>query len=317
MTMAQGGGLPGLDWIAADWGTSALRLWAVGADGSVLARAASGAGMGGLDPDGYEPALVEIVGGWLPEARTVPVIVCGMAGARQGWREAAYRPVPCAPVAGGDLTPVATADRRLAVALVPGLSQTDPPDVMRGEETQLAGLAERLGPAAAIACLPGTHAKWARLEGGRVTRFATFMTGEAFALLAERSVLRHSVASAGDDREAFLAAAVEMLDRPQRLTAALFGIRATDLLGGAGAVAARSRLSGLLIGAELAATQDWWTGRTVHLVGAPSLATAYAEALAAAGARTAVEDAETLTLAGLAIARAGTPPGVGRDGSTV
>ena len=36
------------DWIAVDWGTSRLRAWAMGADGSVLQAAQSDMGMGAL-----------------------------------------------------------------------------------------------------------------------------------------------------------------------------------------------------------------------------------------------------------------------------
>jgi 2-dehydro-3-deoxygalactonokinase len=72
-----------------------------------------------------------------------------------------------------------------------------------------------------------------------------------------------------------------------------------------GAAAARSRLSGLLIGVELAAARSRWEGQAVHLVGARPLSQAYAVALEHAGARPVIEDAEALTLAGLAAAHAG------------
>ncbi|MBO6718533.1 MAG: 2-dehydro-3-deoxygalactonokinase [Rhizobiaceae bacterium] len=294
-----------MDWIAVDWGTSALRAWAIGADGAVLDEARSGDGMGSLDREGYEPALLRLIGAWLPAkpARPIQVIVCGMAGARQGWREAPYRSVPCAPVGGDQLEPVATTETRISVSIVPGLSQAGPPDVMRGEETQLAGLAAKLGPATATVCMPGTHSKWVSLDRGKVTGFTTFMTGEAFALFAERSVLRHSVDAADTDGDAFGSAVAETVDRPERLTSALFGIRAGSLLEGASAATARSRLSGLLIGAELAAVRPQWDGRNVHIVGASALAASYAAALEQLGGKPVIEDAEELTLAGLAAAR--------------
>lgn len=297
--------IAGLDWIAVDWGTSALRVWAIGRDGDVLTRASSQEGMGTLAPDGYEPALLRLVGDWLPERpdRPLPVVVCGMAGARQGWAEAAYRTVPCTPVAGGGATSVATRDPRLAVVIVPGLCQTDPPDVMRGEEVQLAGLIARLGTVDATACMPGTHSKWAQIEGGRIAAFTTVMTGELFALLATHSVLRHSVGVAGESRDAFLGGVADMLSNPGRLTASLFSIRAASLLTSTAPEASRSRLSGLLIGAELAAMRERWEGRRVHLIGSGSLAAAYAVALEGIGGAPIVEDAEALTLAGLRLAR--------------
>lgn len=301
--MAGGEVLTKPEWIAVDWGTSALRVWAIGRDGAVVANAASDDGMGKLRPDEFEPALLGLVGNWLPAGGgAMQVIVCGMAGARQGWLEAPYRAVPCAPVASGRLTQVRTGDRRIAVNIIPGLSQDDPPDVMRGEETQLAGLVAGLGQADATVCMPGTHSKWVRVEHGRVARFTTFMTGEAFALLASQSVLRHSVDAGGEDRNAFLSGVADMLEEPERLTAALFGIRAGGLLKNTGGAVARSRLSGLLIGVELAAARSHWEGQVVHLVGARPLSQAYAAALERAGAQPVIEDAEALTLAGLAAA---------------
>src|SRR5690606_35010128 len=105
------------------------------------AETESEAGMASLTPEGFEAALVAAVDDWIAGATVpVPVIACGMVGARQGWVEAAYRAVPCAPV-GPPLTAAPTADPRIAVHIVPGLSQTRPgADVMRGEETQIAGL---------------------------------------------------------------------------------------------------------------------------------------------------------------------------------
>jgi 2-dehydro-3-deoxygalactonokinase len=112
------------DWIAVDWGTSNLRAWAMAADG-VLAEAVSDDGMGKLARDQFEGALLRLIAPWLGSGRT-KVIACGMVGARQGWQEATYRGVPCAPVAAGELTAVTTADARIDVAIVAGLSQSTP-----------------------------------------------------------------------------------------------------------------------------------------------------------------------------------------------
>ena len=171
------------DWIAVDWGTSRLRAWAMAAGCAVLADAASERGMGGLASADFEPALLALVGGWLGQA-AVPVVACGMVGARQGWVEAPYRTVPCAPL--GEATVTAPArDPRLRVRVVPGLAQARPPDVMRGEETQIAGwLAARPG-FDGVLCLPGSHSKWVRVSAGEVVSFQTFMTGELFAALAD------------------------------------------------------------------------------------------------------------------------------------
>ncbi len=112
------------------------------------------------------------------------------------------------------------------------------------------------------------------------------MTGELFALLAGASVLRHSRRRRrlvrrrlrrGGRRDARPA--------PSAWPARLFGIRAEGLLAGLAPERARARLSGLLIGAELAAARPYWLGREVALIGAPALAAAYRDALALCGPR--------------------------------
>ncbi len=284
-----------------DWGTSRLRAWAIGRDGAVLAAARSEAGMGTLDRDGFEPALLALIDPWL-SART-PVVACGMVGSRQGWAEAPYTAVPCPPLSPA-LARAPARDPRLDVRVIPGLKQTRPADVMRGEETQIAGaLAARPG-FDGVLCLPGSHTKWVRVSAGEVVGFQTCMTGEVFAAIADHTVLRHSVARDGHDPEAFAAAVDEGLSHPARLTAALFGLRAEALLHGASPVVARSRLSGRLIGMELAAARPWWLGQAVLLVGAPALTALYAEALARQGVGSDTLDGDAMTLAGLAAARA-------------
>lgn len=291
------------DWIAADWGTSNLRVWALDA-GGILAEASSDRGMGSLTTEGYEPALLDLIGDWLPQGRVTPVIACGMVGARQGWREAAYRAVPCSPVDAGALTQVATRDPRIRFTIAPGLSQRQPADVMRGEETQIAGALALYPGFDGVICLPGTHSKWAHVSAGEVVSFQTFMTGELFALLSKQSVLRHGLAAEGADPAdfdggAFDAGVSETLSRPERLAARLFGLRAEGLLAGLSPATGRSRLSGLLIGAELAAARPYWLGQRVALIGAPLLNDAYARALGAQGVGAETLDATACTLAGL------------------
>lgn len=290
------------DWIAVDWGTSHLRAWAMGSDGTVLDRAHSADGMGALAPDAFEPALLRLVESWLGAGRT-SVIACGMVGAKQGWVEAPYRATPCKPGEANPITP-ATQDTRLSLHILPGVSQDSPADVMRGEETQVAGVLHETPGFDGILCLPGTHTKWIHISAEEIVSFRTAMTGELFALLSQHSVLRHSVGAADIDLDAFDAGLAETLSRPERLAQSLFNIRAEGLLHGLGAAAARGRLSGLLIGAELAAARPYWLGQQVLVGGAPSLVALYARALQAQGVACQTRDAETLTLAGLCLAHA-------------
>ncbi|MBD3896856.1 2-dehydro-3-deoxygalactonokinase [Halomonas sp. ML-15] len=310
-----------LAWVAVDWGSSNLRAWALDAQGEVLARGRSGRGMLSLTADDYEAELLRVIGGWLPASGTLEVLICGMAGARQGWREAAYLPLPARldDLARGAVAP-AVSDPRLKIRLLPGLSQSGEAfDVMRGEETQLAGLCQATPRVSGLACLPGTHAKWARLEAGSVTRFTTCLTGELYGLLAQQSVLRHSLGhSPGEDdlndpgcRQAFVTAVAEINSAPQTFSARLFGLRAADLLdaplpqGSARGAQLAARLSGLTIGLELAGMADELEHEAcITLIGNDLLCTRYALALETLGHTSRHLDGETAVLAGLALARA-------------
>lgn len=293
---------PKAEWIAVDWGTSNLRAWAM-ADDRPLASVTSDAGMAALAPEQFESTLLGLVGDWLHPTGRTPVVACGMVGARQGWREAGYAAVPCAPGSGNPVRPDVR-DPRLDVFILPGLMQNQPADVMRGEETQIAGLLQLSPDFAGLVCLPGTHSKWAEIAAGQVTRFTTFMTGELFALLGRHSVLRHGIAESGWNEDAFAAAVASILDAPARLGADLFGLRAEGLVAGLEPVAARSKLSGLLIGMEIAAMRDGLEpGRPVALIGSAASSSAYAAALASIGVGAALHDAGETTLAGLVAAR--------------
>jgi len=184
--------------VALDWGTTSFRGWLLDADGRALdrvrtadgtLRTSSGAGSAGERAAAFEDTFTRLCGPWLADRPGVPVLCAGMAGSQLGWAEAGYLDVPVGldrlahhltTVSGGG------AD----VRLVPGLRATgDLPDVMRGEEVQLRGaLAASDDPPAAVV-LPGTHAKWVRVDGPRVSGFTTAMTGEVYELLLRDSIL--------------------------------------------------------------------------------------------------------------------------------
>lgn len=285
------------EWIAVDWGTTNLRAWAMRGD-QVVGRAASSDGMVGLRQGDYEPALLRLISRWLD--RRMMVIACGMVGSRQGWAEAPYVAAPC--LCPTDLVPVPVADHRLDVRLVPGVSQAAPADVMRGEETQIAGFLAQNPKFDGVICLPGTHTKWVHISASEIVSFRTFMTGEMFALLSDQSVLRHSVGT-GWDKDSFAQAVSETQSKPETLAAKLFNLRAEGLLHSQSPDAARARLSGLLIGAEIAATRPYWLGQDVAVIGAPELRQIYAAALEQQGLVPRLFDASDMTLAGLTALR--------------
>ncbi|MGB0439237.1 MAG: 2-dehydro-3-deoxygalactonokinase, partial [Paracoccaceae bacterium] len=284
-------------WVAVDWGTSHLRVWLMDAADRVIEARQSDRGMGALGPGQFGPALAAILHD-LPEGGPrLPVICCGMVGSRQGWAEAPYAPVPCPPTGLDQATHLREA--AWDVYILPGLSQAAPADVMRGEETQIAGFLADAPNFDGVVCLPGTHSKWAHISAGEVVSFRTYMTGEMFALLSRQSVLRHSIAPAGWDDAAFDAAVSDALSRPSDLAARLFSLRAEQLLADQSPQVARARLSGLLIGIELAAAKPYWLGQEVAMIGADALSAAYRRALEAQGAMVRCVSADTITLRGL------------------
>lgn len=302
---------PQPQWIAVDWGTTHMRAYAMGPsngllDGDVLATA-TGPGMRTIaSGDGdFEAALLSAIGGW-NFGPHVPVMLCGMVGSRQGWHEAGYLSVPQPLDELADhLVTVPTQHPGLAAYILPGLKQNDPYDVMRGEETQLAGYLgskphEGTPDGAERICLPGTHAKWVRVDNGVVTHFSTALTGELFDMLSKHSILAHSLGNEGLDDEAFADSVQTAYHHPACLTEALFSIRAEGLLTGEDGARARGRLSGLLIGAEFAG-MHLRAGEPVTLIGANALNATYARALSVLGHDADMQDGEAMVLDGLRV----------------
>lgn len=286
--------------VAVDWGTTSLRIWLMDRTGAVIGQRRSTEGMAAVSSQGFEDVLRTQLAefGIDPDDeanRGFPVIMCGMVGARQGWREAPYVDVPV-DVADIAHRAVEVTCGALDVRIMPGLSRRDPrhPDVIRGEETQLLGMSAGGGPTSALVVIPGTHSKWVRLSAGRVADFRTVMTGEVYALLCRHSVLRHTI---GEDHDVtatadFAAGVRAGLDEPAKALASAFAVRAGELLFGRSGASAAAWLSGLLIGAEVEASLADASDPEVIVLGAGALADLYAHAIAAVGRRAAMHDAE-------------------------
>jgi 2-dehydro-3-deoxygalactonokinase len=288
-----------ISWVAVDWGTSNLRLWIMCGDGQVLQRLESDQGMSRLSREQFEPTLIELLQPWLNHEYKLPVICCGMVGARQGWKEVDYVSIPCSPSDISQAVALTLDDRRLSVHILPGVKQFDPADVMRGEETQVAGFLHQHANFSGTICLPGTHSKWVSVESGRLTGFRTQMTGELFALLSQQSILRHSIDNSEFDSDEFDRSVIEMLEAKSSFSAKLFALRARSLVTDAVTQSAGSRLSGLLIGDELSVSKSSWQDKKVALIGAPKLTALYQRALATQGKEVIYTDSEQMTLSGL------------------
>jgi 2-dehydro-3-deoxygalactonokinase len=197
--------------------------------------------------------------------------------------------------------------------IVPGLLKdggaTTLPDVMRGEETQLLGVLPDSPEKTRehVVVLPGTHTKWVRLEGSVVTDFSTSMTGELYALLVRDSILgRLAERPKEQDQDAFqrgLDIAFETAEQSGGLLGTLFSARTLVMTGRLPATGVQDYISGLLIGAEVAAftqqlapTQREENHPGITVCANPTLAPRYARALGQAGFTTTLASPEAAAL---------------------
>ena len=298
-----------VDWVAVDWGTSNLRAWAIGEDGSIANSFTSEKGMGKLAREEFPAALSELLSDVArPNGKPLEVLICGMAGARQGWLEAPYleAPTDLRGLLDGAVHPAM--EGGIAPSILPGVCQKAGSDnVMRGEETQLLGLATLQPGYHGVVCMPGTHSKWAQLSGTRIEHFSTAMTGELYEVLRTHSVLRHSLTGDLDGpgrAEGFAAGAEAGLERPEDLLGRLFQVRAGSLISGRTPDWCAGLLSGLLIGTEIGSNRHLIGTEAVPLIGSAALCKLYAEVLEKIGAKGNPIDATAVVLAGLKAARA-------------
>jgi len=277
--------------IAVDWGTTTFRAYRLGPDGAVVEKRSSELGILAVQEGRFAEALESQIRDWL-DAGEAPVVMSGMIGSRQGWKEAPYAPCP----AGAKEIAARMVEVRWGSSyrawIVPGLSCRDTqgvPDVMRGEETQILGAIDDVSEHSARVCLPGTHSKWVELEGGRITRFATYMTGEVFAVLKAHSILGRMMADANIDPVAFQSGTLRARDAGGLLHH-LFGVRSRGLVGDLSDDDSGAYLSGLLIGNELAALPR--LSGSVYLLGALPLTRLYTAALKGYGVDSKILDAD-------------------------
>lgn len=291
--------------LALDWGTTNLRAWVADRDGRTLSHREFPLGVAGHGPGEAARSFVDIVRPAMA-AEALPAVLCGMIGSNLGWQAVPYLDCPASFAAlHGALHAIDMPGP--PVWIVPGLRVERPdgngPDVMRGEETHIFGWA-MADPARQrgehLICHPGTHAKWARLVDGRVESFVTAMTGELFALLRQHSALR--VADATESTQAFdegLRAAGD----GGALGSRLFTARSRVVGGAMPSERVESYLSGLLIGAEVAATPALLgVGKqaAITIIGDLALCARYRRAIEWHGYEAEVHDGETAVISGLA-----------------
>ena len=279
--------------ITADWGTTNRRAYLLGPNGDCLDEFEDDKGIMSVSRECFGDAVAEI----RQRLGDRPLLLAGMVGSNRGWVDAPY--VRC-PAGLEDLRRALVWPEEGRTAIVPGVcfQDSDEADVMRGEEVQLLGaFAAGLIPDDALVCHPGTHNKWVRLEGGRIGRFTTVMTGELFSLLKSDSILSDLLSGSVDTGDAFAKGVRRGLE-DDRLTAELFKIRARVLLGEAEAKDAASYGSGLLIGTDVRIGLPEAEDAEIYVMGRPDLTALYADALRIAGREPREVDGERAFLAG-------------------
>ncbi len=285
--------------LALDWGTSSLRAFLM-SGGEVLETRQSAHGIQHLPVPGvpgFETAFAGIAGDWVAKWPGLPIVASGMVGSAQGWKEAPYVRCPA------DIQTLARQHVRVAsglgpdILIAPGVLFDEPdclPDVMRGEEIQIAGALLNHPEWTARACmvLPGTHSKWAYIENGKLVRYATYLTGELFAVLTQHSILGRLLPAerkTDPDPAAFaLGLATAKRSKPGDLSHQIFGTRTLGLSGRLPHASLADYLSGLLIGHELIsgmAEAGNLSAMPLVMIGAPALCQRYTDALEAFGRR--------------------------------
>ncbi|NBJ11763.1 2-dehydro-3-deoxygalactonokinase [Microvirga arsenatis] len=288
--------------IVADWGTTRFRGYLIENE-TVLDQVSSEEGVSALRQGQHRDVFLRQCGSWLQAEPDAPVLLVGMVGSREGWVEAPYASCPAGPAEIAQaLVPVDLGNGRKGY-IIPGLfcePASGAADVMRGEET----LAMGTGIEDGLICSAGTHPKWILMKNGRVERFATFMTGEMYALLREHSMIGRPATEPQDPRgfdRGLDAAERNAGEARAGLLHLLFSARASVVSNRMHSSLLAPYLSGLLTGDEInGALSQFGRPSSVTILAAPERAELYVHALERHGIRAEIKDTQQALIAGLA-----------------
>lgn len=273
--------------IGIDWGTSSVRVYDLGPDEPVELLVSDHGIKRVSDPSDFEPLFEGFLGQLGLE--DVSVVMSGMITSQQGWIQTPYVPTP----ASADDLAAAAVHRSIdgrSVWAMPGVrhASTTGTDVMRGEETQLVGILDSVGPHDLVV-LPGTHSKWVTVSDAAIVEFATYVTGELFELVRHHSIIGAVIDGDVMDEETFVRGVEQGLDREGTsggILHSLFGVRTSGVLEPTTRPGLHSYLSGLLLGTEIVGATASRVPERVTLVGGDSLLAGYRLAFDIAGIST-------------------------------
>ena len=261
--------------LSCDWGTSSFRLRLVEEAGmEVLAEENSGRGIASTYAnwnrlasadeqqrllfylDVIREPIMAIESDMDISLKGVPLLLSGMASSSIGMANLPYQDIPFkldGSAAGAKFFPESEHFEH-PVLLISGLKSDG--DVMRGEETQLIGMVadQQPVPGEQLYIFPGTHSKHILVSDRQLIGFKTYMTGEIFELLSQKSILSAGVEKAGAGvseagMKSFQQGVRDALGT--NLLHAAFRVRINSLFGTLSKQENYNYLSGLLIGTEL------------------------------------------------------------------
>jgi 2-dehydro-3-deoxygalactonokinase len=296
--------------IAVDWGTSNFRAFLLDDRAGIVQTRQADQGIMRVEPGGFSAAFHEMAGDWLKAWPHIPVIMAGMIGCEQGWSLAAHLELP------SDLDSLSSAMHPVEVSkgrigyIVPGLTTRalgGVPDIIRGEETQVAGVIGRLPEGASLLCLPGTHSKWLSIKDGIIQNFHTNMTGEALAVMSQHSILGRLMEPGPDDDARAFEQGLKRSQEPGGLLHHLFGVRTQGYYRNIPGDGLKAYLTGILNGHEIQGMlQMIPEPGKVWIIGGEGIAKSYALALAHFGLDSEMVDGNAAFVRGLwNLARAG------------
>jgi 2-dehydro-3-deoxygalactonokinase len=274
--------------VAIDWGTSSFRGYLLGKDGRIIEKIRDDCGILRV-PDGDFDSVLDQQLNRFTGALGDPTILCsGMITSKNGWLETPYVTCPAGIEELAANLKQLESRQRGKIYFVPGVCQYKPhTDVMRGEESQLAGL-EIKGKQLVI--LPGSHSKWVELSDGRIQRFFTCLTGELFEAVSNHTILRFLPQLANDQEQFLRGVRHGYQQRGAGLFSTLFQMRARMLL--TEEAEGRDYLSGLFLGTEIGEGMDggFRPDGEIVILGREELTVLYQLALAELGLSSRLKD---------------------------
>jgi len=255
-------------WVALDWGTSNFRAYLMD-NNNVIDQVSTQEGMKFIDQNEFEKILIKNIDAWNNKFDIKVIIASGMVGAKQGWIEVPYINSPC-DIRNLNFKSLKILDD-VKIHILSGVSQFNPSDVMRGEETQIAGFLLNNVDFNGSICLPGTHSKWVNMNSYNIQEFTTFLTGELYEIVKKYSILNHSLNTTELDDEIVKSSAKLIIENPSFISNKLFEIRADNLLKNSNQTSNNSKLVGYLLGIELSGSRTYWEDKDLVIIGSSNL----------------------------------------------